>query len=220
MSMLIIKKFNKSEKIKETVKNLPYFSIADLAPLEKNRNYLKVLFYRLSKRGEIKSLKRGIYVSKNFLENVQRKNFFDEYCEFVGNIIYEPSYLSLEYVLEKYGVMSEAVNSFTLVCEKKTKRLSNYLGIFKYYSIKKELFVGFKIKKKNGFSIAEATLAKALFDFLYFRKNILFSVKQIDELRLNLDNCTKKDLKELKYYVDLEKSKKMKDIFEYLTKKI
>lgn len=212
-------KKNKSKKIEEAVKHLPYFTISDLAPVEKKKDYLKVLFYRLSKRGKIKSLKRGMYVSENFLESINRKNAINEYSEFIGNIIYKPSYLSLEYVLEKYGVLSESVNSFTLVSEKKTERISNYLGIFKYYKIKEILFAGFKIRKKGDFLIAEATLAKALFDFLYFRKNILFSDKQIDELRLNLDSFAEKDFKELEKYVNLEKSKKMKAIFDYLIKK-
>jgi len=210
---------NKSTEIGEAIENLPYFAIADLMPMEKDKNYLKVLFYRFSKQGKIKSLKRGIYVSGKFLENINRKNFINEYSEFIGNVIYKPSYLSLEYVLEKYGVLSESVSSFTLVSEKKTNKFSNHLGIFKYYNIQEELFRGFKIKKKGDFLIAEATLAKALFDFLYFRKNILFSGSQIDELRLNLDSFRKKDFKELKKYVNLEKSKKMKEIFDHLIKK-
>lgn len=209
---------NKSTEIREAIEKLPYFTISDLTPIEKNRNYLKILLNRFSKNGTIKSLKRGMYASGIFLNNINRKNTINEYCEFVGNIIYDPSYLSLEYVLEKYGIMSESVNAYTLVSEKKTNKFSNHLGMFKYYNIKEELFTGFKISKKGDFLIAEATLAKALFDFLYFRKNILFSKEQIEELRLNLDNFIKKDFKELEKYVILEKSKKMREIFNYLVK--
>ena len=211
---------NKSKTIKETIENLPYFSISDLMPIEKNKNYLKVLFYRLSKQGKIRTLKRGMYVGEKFFGNIEKKNAISEYSEFVGNVIYKPSYLSLEYMLEKYGVLSESVNSFTLVSKKKTKKFSNHLGIFKYYNIREKLFVGFEIAKKSSFWIAEATLPKALFDFLYFRKNILFSEKQIDELRLNLDSFTKKNFRELKKYIKLENSKRMKEIFEYIIKKV
>ena len=133
--------------------------------------------------------------------------------------MYEPSYLSMEYTLEKYGVLTETTRSFTLVTKKKTQRFSNDFGIFKYYHLQKKLFQGFKITRKNDFIIAEASLAKALFDFLYFRKNILFNEKQLDELRLNLDNLNKKDFKELEKYIKLEKSKKMRIIFDYLIKK-
>ena len=205
-----------AEPVKPGVGTPPLKEIVP-APLEKDGNYLKVMLYRFSKRGIIKSLKRGLYVSVKFLENVEKMNFIGEYAEFIGNIIYEPSYLSSEYVLEKYGVLSESVSSITLVSTKKTNKLSNHLGIFKYYKIKEDLFTGFRVKKKGDFLVAEATPAKALFDFLYFRKNILSPGSRIDELRLNLDSLTKKDLKELEKYVNLEKSKKMKEIFDYLT---
>jgi predicted transcriptional regulator of viral defense system len=212
-------KIIKSKQIEKVVKTLPFFTIDSLMPIEKNKDYLKVLFYRLSKRGKIIPLKRGLYTSSFFLENIEKKNIAGEYSEFIANIIYEPSYLSLEYVLEKYGTLTETVNSFTLVTEKKTNKFFNDFGIFNYYHIKKELFNGFKIVKKNNFLIAEASLAKALFDFLYFRKNILLVEKQIEELRLNMDSVSKKDFKEFKKYVEIEGSKKMKKIFDYLIKK-
>lgn len=215
---MIKNKENKSKKIEMSVENLPYFTIDSLMPIEKNKDYLKVLFYRLSKRNRIVSLKRGIYASKIFIENMERKNTINEYSEFVANIIYAPSYLSLEYTLGKYGILTESVSCFTLVTEKKTNKFLNHFGNFNYYHIKKELFNGFKIRKKENFLIAEASLAKALFDFLYFRKNILFNEKQIDELRLNLDNLNRKDFKELEKYIKLEKSKKMKKVFDYLIK--
>ena len=56
-------------------------------------------------------LKKGIYVSKSYIDSVNR----DVYGEFVANILYEPSYLSLEYVLLGYGVIIEAVKNFTSV---------------------------------------------------------------------------------------------------------
>ncbi len=209
----------KSKQIEEAVKNLPFFTIDSLMPLEKDRNYLKVLFYRLAKRGKIIPLKRGLYTSSFFLENVEKKNITEEYFEFIANVIYEPSYLSLEYILEKYGLLTETVHTFTLVTEKKTNKFFNKLGTFNYYHIKKELFTGFNIVKKDNFLIAQASLGKALFDFLYFRKNILFTREQVEELRLNMDGVSEKDFRELKKYVEIEGSKKMKKIFDYLTKK-
>jgi predicted transcriptional regulator of viral defense system len=209
---------NKSAEIKKAVEKLPFFEISDISPLNNDKNFLKVLFYRLSKKKELHSLKKGFYASDKFIENMKREGLLSAYVEFVGNVIYRPSYLSLEYVLEKYGVLSEAVNSITLVSEKRTNKFSNDLGSFTYRKIKKPLFLGFEIKQKGGFLIAEATLAKAMFDFLYFRKNILSSISQIEELRLNLDNFSKKDFKELEMYVKLEKSKKMREIFNILIK--
>ncbi len=205
-----------SQRIIEAIKTLPYFRIEDLISVNKNAQYLKIFVYRLKKRGEIKSIKRGVYVSKSYLDFAEKRGIMNSYYEFLGNILYQPSYLSVEYVLQKYSVLSEAVNAFTLVSRKKTNRFLNDFGSFKYYHIKEDLFVGFESKNKDGFLIAEATLAKALFDFLYFRKNILNSVEEIKSLRLNLENLKPADIKELKRYVKLEKSKKMMMIFNWL----
>jgi predicted transcriptional regulator of viral defense system len=211
-------KENKSKKIFEAIKKLPYFATESLAPMEKDANYLRVLFYRLAKRGKIFSLKRGLYASEEFFANILKNNQLNNYTEFIGHIIYGPSYLSLEYVLEKYGVLSEAVHALTLVTKKKTNDFSNRLGNFRYYHLKEELFIGFGISSKDGFSLAEASLAKALFDFLYLRKDALFNKDQFKELRLNLENITKKDIRELREFVYLEKSKRMKEIFNFLIK--
>ena len=205
-----------SKQISEAIKTLPYFRIEDLISMNKDTHYLKIFVYRLKKRGKIKSIKRGIYVSENYLNLAEKQGIINSYYEFLGNILYQPSYLSAEYVLQKYSILSESVNSFTLVSRKKTNRFLNDFGSFKYYHIKEDLFTGFESKNKNGFLITEATLAKALFDFLYFRKNILNSLDEIKSLRLNLENLKPADLKELKRYIKLEKSKKMLVIFNWL----
>ena len=208
---------NRTDLIREAIETLPFFCVNDLSVTGLSKNHSKTLLYRFSKNNEIVSLKRSYYVSQKFLDNIKKRNILNDYLEFVGNIIYKPSYLSAEYVLEKNGILSEGINSFVLITEKKTNKFFNELGIFKYHHIKPALFCGFKIITKNEFSIAEASVAKALFDFLYFIKNILFEEKQIDELRLNLEILTKGDLNEFEKYIKIEKSFKMKFIFDYIT---
>lgn len=210
------KEENKVELIRETTKDLPFFSIEDLALLKIKPDSLRILIHRLIQNEKIISLKRGWYVNQVFLDSIKAGTDFNSYLEFLGNTIYKPSYLSAEYVLDKHGVVSESVQAFVLVTRKKTNRFSNQFGVFKYHNIKKELFCGFKIIEKNLFTIAEASLAKALFDFLYFRKDILFELAQIKALRLNLGVLTKKDWKEFKKYIELEGSKRMSIIFNFL----
>jgi len=205
-----------SRRILKAIEELPYFRITDLVSINKNKEYLKTFLYRLKNRGKIKALKKGFYVSEEYLNKIEKSGVVNDYYEFLGNILYQPSYLSGEYVLQKYSILSETVNAFTLVSRKKTNRFLNDFGIFKYYHIKEDLFFGFESENKSGFIIAEATLAKALFDFLYFRKNILNSLDEIRALRLNLENMTNADWKEFKKYIKLEKSKKMLAIFNWL----
>jgi len=61
-----------------------------------------------------------------------------------------------------------------------------------------------------------STKAKALFDYLYLRKNVLPNKETVIELRLNVENLTRSDIKEIRKYIALEGSKKLKKIFNYL----
>jgi len=206
----------KTEEIISLVKNLPYFRIEDLKELVKKESYLKIFLSRFEKRERIFRLKKGFYVSKDFIDEIEKKAELSFYLEFLANLLYSPSYLSFEYVLGKYNALTEAVKNFTSVSTKKTNSFSNKFGNFLNYKIKKELFCGFKIKKNGGFLICEATKAKALFDFLYLRKNLILDKKATKELRINIEIFNEKDKKELKKYIKIEGSEKLKKIFNWL----
>ncbi|PIZ00944.1 hypothetical protein COY61_01110 [bacterium (Candidatus Gribaldobacteria) CG_4_10_14_0_8_um_filter_33_9] len=206
----------KTEEIISLVKNLPYFRIEDLKELVKKESYLKIFLSRFEKRERIFRLKKGFYVSKDFIDEIEKKAELSFYLEFLANLLYSPSYLSFEYVLGKYNALTEAVKNFTSVSTKKTNSFSNKFGNFLNYKIKKELFCGFKIKKNGGFLICEATKAKALFDFLYLRKNLILDKKATKELRINIEIFNEKDKKEFKKYIKIEGSEKLKKIFNWL----
>ena len=77
--------------------------------------------------GRLIQLKKGIYVTREYYSQCGDKQ---SYSEFVANILKKPSYLSGEYVLQKYGILSEAVFSITSVTRKKTRVYNNKLGVF------------------------------------------------------------------------------------------
>lgn len=205
--------------IRNAIADLPFFSVNDLASLDIDKKYIKILMYRFVKTGEILRFKKGIYVSKKYLDKVGRENKMDSYMELVAVSLYEPSYLSMEYVLSEYGILTESVRTFTLASVNKTKKFVNDIGLFNYKRIKNNLFFGFKIVKKDGFLISKATVAKALFDFLYFRKKTIFNKDIFSALRLNLENLKKEDLRELKKYAEIEGSKKMNEIIKCIWEK-
>jgi len=205
-----------SKKIISVTEKLPYFTIESLRNMGKDRNYLKILLSRYSRKGKIIRLKRGLYVTKNFIDDAQAKGTFSSYLEFLATVIYSPSYLSLEYILYKHNILTEVPVNFTLITTNKTAKFTNKVGSFFYHKIKDSLFAGFKIIEKQGFFIYEATKAKALFDSLYLRKNLLVDKKAMEELRFNVENLNGKDKEEFEKYVDLENSKKMKGIFNWL----
>ncbi len=210
------KEKSKAEYLLERVEKLPYFSFDNLRPFGLSDGYRRILLSRLVKNGKVIRLKKSFYVSKSYLYEVERRQEVSGFIKFLSNVIYEPSYLSLEYVLSEYGILTDSPHAITLVTTKKTQRFSHSLGIFLYRSIREHLFIGFYTRKYGKFRVKEATKAKALFDFLYFRKILLENREALLELRLNLECITQKDRKEFKKYIDLEGSKKMKIIFEWL----
>ncbi len=206
----------RSKRILELAGTLPSFSSANLAPLGEKRLYLNIILSRSVKRGVLLRLRKNLYVAKSYLDQAERKGIFSDYVEFTANKLYSPSYLSLEYVLHEHNLLTDLPRNITSVGMRKTDHFSNELGNFIYHTIKKDLFCGFKVIKKGNFSILKATKAKALFDFLYFRKKLLVDRKALEALRLNLGEFNKNDFKELEGYVAKEGSVKMKEIINWL----
>lgn len=213
------KKENIRKKIAEAVAIMPFFRIENLTTICDDKRYLKILLSRMYEKGSLLRIKRGLYVSAAYLNDIRIKGKSNDYFEYLACQIYEPSYLSSEYVLSGFGVLPESVQGFSLVSLKKTNVIKNNFGAFFYRTIKEKLFTGYEIESRAGFLIRRASLAKALFDFLYFRKNILVDSLSVKELRLNFDSFKKKDWREFEKYIKLEKSKKMLEISKSLHKK-
>ena len=206
----------RTKLILKLTETLPLFSAADLAPAGEKKSYLNIILSRFVKRGTMMRLRKDLYVVKDYLDGADRKGIFSDYVEYIANKLYSPSYLSLDYVLNEHNMLTELPRNITSVGLRKTDRFSNELGNFIYHKIREELFIGFTITKKGIFSILKATKAKALFDFLYFRKRLLVDKETVEELRLNLEEFTKKDFKELEGFVKIEGSQRMKEIISWL----
>jgi len=207
-----------TKKVLSLIEELPYFEVSNLKMFENDQNYLKITLSRLARKGDIVRLKKGFYTARNFIERIKKENKFSAFLEFLAEKIYFPSYLSLDYVLYENSILTEIPQNFTLVTKNKTAIFSNQMGIFIYHTIKDKLFGGFETQKIGDFLVSKATKAKALFDFLYLRKNIILSKKIAEQLRLNLENFSKREKGELKGYIDLEGSEKMKRIYLALIK--
>ncbi|MCX5813950.1 MAG: hypothetical protein NT178_15595 [Proteobacteria bacterium] len=206
----------RTKRILKLAGTLPSFGAADLAPIGEKPAYMNIILSRYAKRGAMLHLRKNLYVTKIYLDNAQRKGIFSDYVEFIANRLYLPSYLSLDYVLHEHNMLTEIPRNITSVGLRKTDHFTNDLGNFIYHKIKEELFLGFNVVKKGDFSILKATKAKALFDFLYFRKRLLTDKRAVEELRLNLDEFKENDFKEFIGYVEMEGSPKMKEIFNWL----
>jgi len=198
------------------VEHLPYFTIENLQIIDVPPYQLRIALSRLKERGDIIRLKKGIYTSTKFVEGTRGGGMDTAFIEFIATKIYAPSYLSLDYVLYESNVLTEVPVSFTLVTKNKTYTVHNNLGRFIYHKIKDTLFCGYQTVRKNGYIYYKGDKVKALFDFLYLRKNRILNREMAEELRLNLEIFSKSEIRRLKHYVDQEGSGKMKEIFRFL----
>lgn len=171
---------------------------------------------RALKSGRLLKLKKGLYTTNIYCLKEPEKSKFKE---FIALKLRFPSYLSTEYVLAKYELLTEITFPLTSVTTKTGRTYQNFLGTYRYSNLKKELYFGFEESSfyQNKYFIA--TKAKAMFDFLYLKKNIGDLKKEILEgLRINWDNFTKNDFLLFQEYVSKSRSKKMEKISKILEK--
>lgn len=194
----------------KTLNNLDFFTKEALRGLESNEEALAFNLKSWQKTGKIITLKNGLYLLGERWEKEPDK---EDYSEFLANKIYEPSYLSGEYVMSKYGLLTEGVYGISSVTTRKTKIFKNKLGVFSYSSIRPSLFTGFKIENRGRVRFM-ASKAKAVFDYLYFRflKETPVNEKEILELRINWENITKKEWFEIEKYIKIAKSQRLKEV--------
>ncbi|MBI1869701.1 MAG: hypothetical protein HYS07_00745 [Chlamydiae bacterium] len=149
---------------------------------------------------------------------VNREKDLDAFLEYTANRFVRPSYLSCDYVLQKQGLLTEAIFGVTSVTPKSTRAFQNKMGSFKFYSISPHLFTGFVERPYGSNTILMATKAKALFDYIYLRQYMFsdFTENEVDELRINHDNLTLKDRREIRKWFRLCDTKKMWLIYECL----
>lgn len=173
------------------------FSLADLSrfyPDEKSAS-LKMMAYRLKKRGLISPLKKGLYE----LTFPQDHNIPDLY---IANHLYEPSYVSLETALSFYSIIPEVSAGTTSITAKPTRHFRNRHGFFLYRSVQPSAFCGYDIMRHREFSILMAEPEKALVDFLYFKK-FGGRIFDIGEERLNKKAVLKLNKKKMNRYAEV-----------------
>jgi len=134
------------------------------------------------------------------------------------------SYLSLEYILQRNAILTEMTYPVTAVTLKQTRVFENKLGTFTYRNIKADVYQGFIFSEYMGIPIAQATVSKALFDFLYLRpwkgSQRLAGYDLVEDLRLNLEDFSENDQVEFSTFVEISKSKKMDQILKNLRKTV
>lgn len=202
------------------IKNLLYFNNSILTTLFPKENITEInkSLSLLENAGKIIRLKRSMYITLDQF-NDAKTNF--EFLATIATAIRKPSYLSTEYVLRKYNVLTEATYGYTLITTKSRSSVKNRLGEFKYNQITPKLFTGYNAFTYLNYEYYESTKAKALFDWIYFKRSIIPYTKNInlvEELRLNLEEYTDNDFSELIGYTFLIKNIRINKIINNIIK--
>ena len=214
----------KSENL-SSLESFPYFTIEAVKQLFGDESVaagtIQTALYRWMKAGQIIQLKKGVYMTRRFFEQHRADA---DFSPMVSAILIPQSYLSLEFILQRNAILTEMTYPVTAVTLKQTRVFENKLGTFTYRNIKADLYQGFIFSEYMGIPIAQATVSKALFDFLYLRSwkgsKRLASYNLAEDLRLNLEDFSESNQVEFETFVEISNSKKMDQILKNLRKTV
>lgn len=185
-----------------------------LADYAKPRDKVRAL---LSAR-EIVRVKKGLYV---FGESHRRGPWSRE---ILANLVYGPSYISLDYALSYYGLIPERVRVVTSVTLSRSRRFETPLGLFTYRRLSHRKYaIGIDQQTLEGdqhFLIA--TPAKALADKVWTdhrftpRKAEEFRAYLEDDIRIAPDALSAIDRRLLGQIADQYGSRKVRLMRDYL----
>lgn len=148
----------------------------------------------MQNKGYLIRVKKGFYV---FTEEFFGKSYSHH---IVANLLYGPSYISLESALSFYGLIPERVEMFTSITSQKNKNFNTPIGVFNYQHLSSHLYSSaFTLQKTfDGRSFLIASPEKALLDLLTlkFKKTVKPNKKDIadvleDDLRISLPELKK-----------------------------
>ncbi|OFX17433.1 MAG: hypothetical protein A2033_07860 [Bacteroidetes bacterium GWA2_31_9] len=174
--------------------NIP-FTHGALKLLLSNYKSINDKISKLIYDGEIVSLKKGLYVvSEKYRTQKISK-------EILANIIYGPSYISMDSALSFYGIIPEKTTTTVSIIPKRAKKFVTLFGDFNYIQAPIEYYsIGITQENiNNQYHFLMATPEKALCDKLLFTKNLnLNSLKSMqsflfDDLRADFQHIEQID---------------------------
>jgi predicted transcriptional regulator of viral defense system len=138
-----------------------YVSLAHLIAIFGSGDSLKGKVKRMIQAGELINLKRGHYV---FGEQY-RRGLLEQFH--LGNVLYGPSYISLESALSHWSLIPERVYTITSVCTKRPQIVTTTLGRYRYRKIPLSAFSYGLVRTEQSPHYLIASPEKALLDKLY-----------------------------------------------------
>lgn len=151
--------------------NKDFYTSSDLQKIFRlPRKSMLVTVSRMQKRGEIARIAKGYYQLADKPIRIER----------IATQLYQPSYISFESALSRFGAISQVPYRLTLVTINKPKKIVLSGQAVEYRRVKQDLLFGFELI--DGAYVA--TAEKALLDTLYMRSK--------GKLQIDLDDINKK----------------------------
>ena len=170
------------EKLIKKINKIPknYFSLADIRKISGlNDASLKVALSRLVKNKGLIKISDSLYALPDAIIK----------WEEAAIASYRPSYLSFEWILAKYNILSQQPASLTLATLRRSKKLETCQNPMIYRHLQKSLFWGYEQKDK----ILAAYPEKALIDLAYLSLN---GYAKFDPEEMNLKLLNKNRIKQ------------------------
>ena len=172
----------------------------------------------LLRKGDIIRIKKGLYI---FGED-HRKTPYSR--EVLANLIYGPSYISLEYALQYHGLIPERVEAVTSVACGRSRKFFTPVGLFSYRMIRIKAFrTGMdRIETGDGRSFLIAVPEKALADKIRSDRGIALRTRKdietylFEDLRLDNETVRELDQERLRQYAESHRSGKILRVSGFL----
>jgi len=168
---------------------------------------------RLLKSGDIIRVKKGLYI---FGSKYRERPFSKEV---LANLIYGPSYISLDYALFLYQMIPERIETVTNITCKRNKFFKTPIGNFSYtYLNQKKYYIGIKqTQMDKNRNILIATREKALSDKVSSIKDLEntddMRAYLLENLRIDKDSLKKLNISKLRKISDLYNNKSIRLLF-------
>jgi predicted transcriptional regulator of viral defense system len=193
-----------------------YFTSQDVATLfPGSEDHKYGLVKRAIANGEIIHIRRGLYC----LAPKYQKKKVNLYA--IAQLIYGPSYVSLESALSWHGWIPEGVYTITSSSLGKSKEFKTPLGVFSYNRVpQKAFYAGVeKLIDETGNIFLMASPTKALADYVYVHKKDWAGLKPVNEsLRIEPDEFKSVTFDDLELLIENYTSRRVQKFIKGLQK--
>lgn len=145
----------------------PYIDVQTLLKLLADYKKPREAILRMVKNKELIRLKNGFYlISEKITQGSAKVIPFEQ----VANLLYGPSYVSMEWALSFYGMIPEKVHTVTSMTLGRNKEYHTSIGDFSYFTLSSESYsIGITQKKSSDFvgGFLIASPEKALADTVF-----------------------------------------------------